>query len=89
MQILFWVVPVAQRDDDVALDALRACRLVGRQFAFGDALGPVGEIFERQAAQLPGSLENHVLSRLPRLDAADPCVLMGATLEVVVRDSAG
>ena len=88
MQILFWVVPVAQRDDDVALDALWACRLVGRQFAFGDALGPVGEIFERHAAQLTGSDQHHVLAGLPRLDAADPRILMGAALEVVIGNGA-
>ncbi len=51
VQVLLVVVPVAQRDHDVALDALRTCRLGERQLALLDALGPVGEILVRHAAE--------------------------------------
>ena len=43
MQVGLRVRPVPHRDDGVALDALRPLRLGGRQFAGGDAVGPVAE----------------------------------------------
>ena len=42
------------RNDQVALDALRPLRLCMRQFAIGDAVGPIAEIFQRHAAELAG-----------------------------------
>ena len=72
VQILLVVVPVAQRDDDVALDALRPRRLGNRQLALRDALGPVAEILERHAAELTGGDGDHVLAGLSGLDAAHP-----------------
>ena len=89
MQILFRVVPVAQRDDDVALHTLRPRRRCPRQLALGDAFGPVGEIRERHAAQLARGEQDHVLAGLSGLDAADPCFLVRAALEVVCRNRAG
>ncbi len=35
--------PVPYRDDDIALDSLRARRLGGRQLALGDPVGPIAE----------------------------------------------
>ena len=78
VQILLVVVPVAQRDHDVALDALRPRRLGKRQFALGDALGPVAEILERHAAELAGGDGDHVLAGLAGLDATDPGVLVAS-----------
>ena len=52
MQILFLGVPLPGRDHDVALDALRALRLVLRQLALGDAVGPVGVVSERRPAEV-------------------------------------
>ena len=46
VQVMLLVHPVAQRDDDIALDALRPLRLGVRQLAFGDAVGPVAEILD-------------------------------------------
>ena len=44
--------PIAHRRDDVALDAARPLRLRMRQLALRDALGPIGEILRRHAAEL-------------------------------------
>ena len=89
MQVLLVVVPVAQRNHDVALQALRTHRLGIRQLAFGDTLGPVGEILERQATHLSCSLKDHVLARLSRLNTADPRFFVRLALEVELRNRAG
>ena len=90
VQILLGVVPVAQRDDDVALDALRPRRLGKRQLALRDALGPVAEILERHAAELTGGDGDHVLAGLAGLDAAHPGLFVGLDrVHVELRDRAG
>ena len=73
VQVVLLVHPVAQRDDDVALDALRPLRLGERQFALGDAVGPVAVVGERRVAQ-GGQLVRSSAARLPRLHAAHPGV---------------
>ena len=73
VQVLLLVHPVAQRDDDVALHALRPRRLGKRQLALGDAIGPVAVVGERQLAQV-GQLIEHLLARLTRLHASPPGV---------------
>ncbi len=65
--------PRPRGDHDVALDALRPLRLGERQFAVGDALGPLAEIFVRHAAELAGQPVGHLLAGLPGLGAPDPC----------------
>ena len=80
VQILLLVHPVAQRDDDVALHALRTLRLLRGVFALGDALGPIAEIFELAAAQETGGEADHLHARLARLDAAQPRIGMHAVL---------
>ena len=62
MQVVLLVHPVAQRDDDVALDALRPLRLGVRQLALGDAVGPVAEVLERRAAEIAGQLQLTIIS---------------------------
>ena len=47
VQVVLGPGPVPQREDDVALDALRPRRLRRRQLAGGDAVGPVGEELQR------------------------------------------
>ena len=53
VQVVLVVHPVAQRDDDVALDTLRPRWLRERQLALGDALGPVPEVLERRPGRAP------------------------------------
>ena len=62
------------------------CGRVGlamRQLALGDAVGPVAEILERRAAEVPGELVHHLLAGLARLHAAHPRLL--ARLELAER----
>jgi hypothetical protein len=73
VQVLPFVHPVAQRDDDVPFYALRACRLRKRQLALGDPIGPVAIIGERRRAQA-AQLRKHLLARLTRLHPPPPCV---------------
>ncbi len=64
VEIVLLVHPVAQRDDDVAFDALRPRRLGERQFALGDAIGPVAEVGERHLAEVVQLVE-HLLPDCP------------------------
>ena len=90
VQILLVVVPVAQRDHDVALDALRPRRLCIGQLALRHALGPVAEILERHAAKLTGGDGDHVLAGLAGLDAAHPRLFVGLDrVHVELRNRAG
>ena len=66
VQVLVRRRPVPGGDDDVALDALRPRRLVLRQLALGDAIGPVAEILVRHAAELAGEPVGHHLAGLAR-----------------------
>ena len=66
--------PLPRCDDDVALDPLRPGRLVLRQLAGGDTVGPLAEILERHAVELTGEAEHHPLSGLAGRDAARPCL---------------
>ena len=76
VQILLLVHPVAQRDDDVALDALRPRRLGERQLALGDAIRPVAVVGERHVAEVR-QLAEHLLPGLARLHAPAPCLGAG------------
>ena len=81
--------PVPGGDDEVALDAGRPRRLVLRQLALGDAVGPVAEILVRHAAELAGDAVGHHLAGLAGGDAAHPGVLAGLELAELRRDGAG
>ena len=52
--------------------ALRTLRLGGRQFAGGDAVGPVGIEVDALRGPEPGDRERHVGHGLAGLDAALP-----------------
>src|SRR6202023_1439797 len=69
-----------RRDHDIALDALWTWRLGLGQFAFGDAVGPISEIFEGDAAEIPGKLVGHLLAGLSRLNAPHPGSFAGIEL---------
>src|SRR5262249_24375864 len=60
-----------------------------RQLALGDAVGPVAEIFERDAAELSGNPVGHLLAGLPGLDAAHPRFCAGLELAEGGRDRPG
>ena len=72
VEILLLVAPIPGRHDNVAFDALRPRRLGERQFALGNAIGPVAEIFERNAAKLAGQRIDHQCRGLSGLHAPDP-----------------
>jgi len=78
--------PIPGRHDDVALDALRPRRLGERQLAVGDAIGPVAEIFEWNAAKFAGQWIDHQSRRLTGLDAPNPCVFVAFELAQCRRD---
>ena len=88
VQILVGRRPVPGGDDEIALDAGRARRLVLRQFALGDAVGPVAEILVRRAAELTGDAVGHHLAGLAGGDAALPCLGAGVELAELRRDRA-
>ena len=48
-----------------------------RQFALGDAVGPVAEILERHAAELAGEPVHHPFAGLAGGDAAHPRLVAG------------
>ncbi len=73
MQVLLLVHPVAQRDDDVAFDALRPRRLGKRQFTLRNPLGPVAVVRKGHLAK-PGQLRQHHRAGLARLHPAAPRV---------------
>src|SRR3954454_11296152 len=89
MQVFIRRGPIPGGDDEVALDARRARRLVLRQFALGDAIGPIAEILVRHAAELPGDAVRHHLAGLPGRDAADPGILAGLERSELRGDGAG
>src|SRR5258706_5165147 len=61
-----------QRDDHIALDALRTRRLAVRQLALRDAVGPVAEQLRAERAERQ-QLLRHLLPGLAGADAAHPC----------------
>ena len=77
VQILVRLRPVPRGHDHVAFFALRTLRLVLRQFASGDAIGPVAEILVGHAAELTGDPVRHQLAGLSGGDAAHPGLLTG------------
>ena len=88
VQVLVRRRPVPGGDDEIALDAGRPLRLVLRQFALGDAVGPVAEILVRRAAELAGDAVGHHLAGLAGLDAANPGVRAEVELAELRRDRA-
>ena len=80
VKILLLVAPIPGRHHDIALDPLRPRRLGDRQFALGDAVGPVAEIFQRHAGELARHRVDHQRRGLAGLDAPRPGFL--ATVEV-------
>ena len=81
--------PFPGGDDEIALHALRALRLVLGQLALGDAIDPVAVILARHAAELSGTAVHHELAGLPGGNAAHPCILTRLELAKLRRDSAG
>ena len=67
VQILVGRRPVPGGDDEIALDARGPRRLVLRQLALGDAVGPVAEILVGRAAELAGDAVGHHLAGLAGL----------------------
>ena len=59
------------------------------QFALGDAVGPVAEIFIRHAGPLAGQPVGHHRAGLTRLDAAHPRLFPGSERAELRRDCAG
>src|SRR5262245_34512661 len=74
VQVLFLVKPVPRGHDNVSLHSLWPLRLRMRQLALGDAIGPICEVSNRCAAKLFDELTEHLLARLPGLNAAKPCL---------------
>ncbi len=72
VQVVARIRPVPQRDDDVALAALRARRRGLRQLAAGNAISPVGVHRQRALAAHLREAVAHPGARLARLDAAIP-----------------
>ena len=89
VQVLLLGAPVPGGDDDVALDALRPRRLAVRQFALGDAVGPVAEILVGRSAKIAGELVDHQWRGLAGHGAAAPRVFSGLELAERGRDGAG
>ena len=80
--------PVPGGDHEIALDSRRPLRLVLRQRALGDRIGPLAEILVRHAAELAGEPVGHHLAGLSGRDAADPGVGAGVELAELRRDRA-
>src|SRR5262249_59512866 len=80
VQVLLRIAPFPRRHDDVALDTLWPWRLHGRQFALGDAIGPVAEVLERRAAEHLRERVQHEGRGLTRLYATNPRRLPGFEL---------
>ena len=72
VQVVLLVHPVAQRDDDIALDTLGPRRPGVRQLPLRNAIGPFAEVLERNTGELVRELAGHLLSGLTRLHAAPP-----------------
>ncbi len=72
VEVVLVVAPVPGGDDEVALEPLRALRLIVRQLALGDAIGPVGEVFDRDGGELAGQDVHHQLAGLARLHPMHP-----------------
>src|SRR6267378_1370975 len=89
MQVFVGRRPLPRRDHDIAFDALRTRRLAPGQFTLGDAVGPVTEIFEGGAAEIPGKIVGHLLAGLPRLNAPYPGRCAGIELAESFGDRAG
>ncbi len=63
VEVLLLVHPVAQGDDDVALDTLRPWRFGKGELAFRNAIDPVAVVGERQITQ-SGELTEHLRAGL-------------------------
>ena len=88
VQVVLGPGPVPQRQDDVALDAVRTGRPGGRQLAGGDAIGPVGEQLQRARRAEPAEIRRHLQHRLAGLDAPLPGVGRRRELAERLRDRA-
>src|SRR5262249_48915681 len=80
--------PIPRRDHDVALDALRARRLVERQLAGRNPIRPLAPQLERMRAE-PVHDVDHLRQGLAGLDA--PLPRLGGVLELaqILRDRSG
>src|SRR5258707_1153569 len=64
-------------------------RLVPGQFTLGYPVGPIAEILEGHAAEMPGDPVHHPFAGLSRGDAAHPCFLARFEFAKGTRDRAG
>ena len=87
VQVSLGIGPIPLRDDDVALDALRARRRVRGQFAVLDARGPIAELFRGSLGAEVRQAVHHERGGLPGLHAARPS-LGGRHVAEHVRDRA-
>ena len=71
VKVMLLVAEPLQRDDDVALDALRTRGLAARQLTLRDASGPVAEHLRTERAERQ-QLSRHLLTRLARAHAPHP-----------------
>src|ERR1700736_1642725 len=88
MQIGLGAGPVPDRDDDVALQALRARRLRGGQRALGDAVGPITQHPQAALGAIMLDGLDHVLAGLAGLDAPGPGLIAGAERAKLLRNGA-
>jgi hypothetical protein len=73
VEVLLLVHPVAQGDNDVALDTLRPWRLGKRELALRNSVDPVAVVGERHVAE-SRELTEHLRAGLTRLHATTPCI---------------
>src|SRR5262249_9979405 len=75
MQVGLRITPFPLLDDSVAFDALRPRRLGVRQFALGDAVGPIPEKLEWGATEISSQGIDHKGGGLSRLHPTYPGLL--------------
>ena len=74
VEIGFLIAPIPQRQDEIALDALRSRRLLLGRLAGGNAVGPVRPFCNRTIGTDAGRGADHLTHGLPRLDTPGPGV---------------
>src|SRR5262249_13965083 len=80
--------PVPDRDNDVALQALRTRWLDRRQLACRNPIGPIAKYFQAPLSAEPLDGFDHVLAGLAGLDTPGPGLMGGLELTECLRDGA-
>ena len=73
VQVGGWMAPIPQRDDDIALDALRPLGFGRGQLAGSDSIGPIPEHLERALGVELADVARHERHGSARLQAPRPC----------------